>query len=117
MPAPAALAATVAGIVGLGSFALALGLGLGFGSAAAGSSAATRPAAPKRSPVTGDGAAPADGPAATASAGAGGSGGTSGGAIAAFLTAYLSPTGLLWAVVTSERVPSSALLFAVEVPG
>jgi len=67
--------------------------------------------------VTVNGASPVDGPAANPSAGAGGSGGTSGGAVAAFLSAYLSPTGLLWAVVTSERVPSSALVSAIEVPG
>jgi hypothetical protein len=67
--------------------------------------------------VTGNGAAPADGPAATASAGAGGSGGSSGGAVAAFLTVFVSAAGLLWAVVHSERVPASALVSAVEVPG
>ncbi len=34
-----------------------------------------------------------------------------------FLSAYLSPTGLLWAVVNSERIPTSALVSAIEVPG
>jgi len=64
--------------------------------------------------MIGNGTAPVDGAAAVASAG---SGGTGGGAVATFLSAYLSPSGPLWAVVHSERVPASALVSAVEVPG
>ena len=67
--------------------------------------------------MTGNGAAPVDGATANASVGAGGSGGTGSGAVAAFLSAYLSPSGLLWAVVNSERVLTSTLVSAVEVPG
>jgi hypothetical protein len=109
------MAATAAGIVGLGT--IALGLGLGF--ASAGSSAGTGAAASRRrsSRATDDGAAPVDGPTASASAGPGSSGASGGGAVAAFLTAYLSASGLLWAVVNFGRVPSSALISAIEVPG
>jgi len=116
MSARAALAVTAAGIVGLGSFAL--GLGLGFGAAPAGSSGAAGPGSRRRSSsAAGDSTAPVDGPTASASAGPGGPGGSGGGPVAAFLAAYLSASGLLWAVVALERVPCSALLSAVEVPG